>query len=167
MMRSEGSIFMISTPFTLRSDLDLLDTFRSNEQTSVVLPKDSLYPIAVKHYHAWSEPSGVYTYLVFKRADWEAPFGLVFQRNGGGSSASAAGMCDWCHHSGPSDEVGLLTTSVSTHVTGGTWLCLDLHCLQRIEARTGSAAKNREKLIERLCKKIGEFYQRVRLDGNQ
>jgi hypothetical protein len=158
---------MTSNPFTLRSDLDLLETFRKNEQKSVVLPKDAPYPISVKHYYAFTEPSGVYTYLVFKRADWEAPLGLIFQRNGSGSTSSPAGMCDWCHHSGPSDEVGLLTTSVNAHVTGGNWLCLDLSCLQRIEARTGSAAKHVDKLTQKLCKKIGEFYQRVRIDENR
>jgi hypothetical protein len=153
---------MTSYPFTLRSDEDLLATFRKPDQKSVVLPQNAPYPIPVKYYYTWTESSGVYTYLVFKRGGYETPQGLVFQRNGSGSHASPAGMCDWCHHSGPSDEVGLLTTQVNSQVSGGTWLCLDLSCLQKIEAKTGSAAKNIEKLTQKLCKKMDEFYQRVR-----
>ncbi len=155
---------MTSSPFTLRSDDDLLATFRAPDQKNIVLPKDAPYPFPVQHYYAWSEPSGVYTYLVFKRADWETPLGLVFQRNGSGSASSPAGMCDWCHHSGPSDEVGLLTTSIHSHAIGGTWLCLDLSCIQKIEDRAGRSGKMTDKLIQKLGKKIGEFYQRVRVD---
>jgi hypothetical protein len=156
---------MTSSPFTLRSNVDLLATFRSDDQKSVVLPKRMPYPISVQHYYAWTEPSGVYTYLVFKRADWEAPLGMVFQRNGAGSHLSPAGMCQWCHTSGPSDVVGLLTTTLTPHKTGGTWLCLDLSCLEKIEERTSLAGKNSASLTQKLCKRIGEFYQRARIDA--
>jgi hypothetical protein len=155
---------MTSSRFTLRSHADLIDTFRPEDQKSVVIPKGTPYPVSVEHYFAWTEPSGVYTYLVFKRQDWETPRGLMFQRNGSGSSSSPAGMCDWCHTSGPSDEVGLLTTTMTPHTTGGTWLCLDLSCLQRIEEQSGLAGKSPDKKIQKLMKKIGDFYQRARVD---
>jgi hypothetical protein len=155
---------MMSSPFTLRSTDDLLATFRASDQKSVIPPPQISYPLAVPHYFAWTESSGVYTYLVYKRADWEVPLGLVFQRNGQGNSHSPAGMCDWCHHAGPSDEVGLLTTQINAQSSGGTWLCLDLNCLERIQQKTGAAAKNTPKLIQKLGQRIGEFYQRVRID---
>ena len=161
---TEGSSFMTSSPFTLRSDADLLATFRSNEQKNVVLPRYSPYPFLVERYHAWTDPSGVYTYLVFKRADWETPLGLVFQKNKSGSHNTPAGMCEWCHTPGAADEIGLMTTSINAHSTGGTWLCLDLTCMQKIEEQTGEFGKNGEKRIQNLLKRMGEFYQRVRID---
>lgn len=155
---------MKSHPFTLRSDADLLATFRERDQKSVVLPKVSFYPVAVEHYYAWTEPSGVYTYLVYKQADWEIPLGLVFHRNGKGSALSPAGMCDWCHSYGASDEIGLMSVEISPRSSGGTWLCLDLDCLQKIEEQSGSNGKSSEKRMQKLFQKIGEFYHRVRLD---
>ena len=152
---------MNSSPFTLRSDADLLATFRSFDQKSVVLPKWARYPLSIQHYYAWTEPSGVYTYIIFKRVDQEIPQGLMLQKNGAGSSHSPAGMCDWCHTSGTSDEIGLLTTTLTPHSTGGTWLCLDLSCIQKIEERAGVAGKNTDKLTQKLCKKISEFYARA------
>jgi hypothetical protein len=153
---------MNSSPFTLRSHQDLIATFRQSDQKSVIVPKGTPYPVAVDHYFAWTEPSGVYTYIVFKRSDWEIPRGLVFQRNGAGTHIGPAGMCDWCHHSGPSDEVGLLTTTMTPHSTGGTWLCLDLSCQQKIEAIAGFTGKQTEKRMQKLDKKIGDFYLRAR-----
>ena len=157
---------MTSSPFTLRSETDLIATFRDQEKDRIVLPKHAQYPVPVEHYFAWTEPSGVYTYLVFKRSDWETPLGLVFQRNGQGSHFGPAGLCDWCHTSGAGDEVGLLTTTLTPQSTGGTWLCLDLSCTQKIEERTGMGGKNTEKHIRKLCERIGKFYQRARLEQN-
>jgi hypothetical protein len=156
---------MTSHPFTLRSEADLLATFRSQDQESVVLPKHALYPVPVEHYYAWTEPSGVYTYIIFKRPDWEVPMGLVFQRNGSGSHFGPAGMCEWCHTPGASDEVGLLTTTVNRKLSGGTWLCLDLSCTQKIEERTGMGGANTERQTQKLCQRIGDFFKRVRLEG--
>lgn len=156
-----------AAPFTLRSETDLIATFRDKEQDRVILPSFADYPSLVRHYFAWSEPSGVYTYLVFKRADWEKPIGLVFQRNGQGSHLSPAGMCEWCHHSGPSDEVGLMTVVMTPRSTGGTWLCLDLDCLNKLEALTAVNGKSFEKAAVKLGERIGEFYQRAVLDRGE
>ena len=155
---------MKSHPFTLRSDADLAATFRERDQKSLVLPKFSPYPFSVEHYYSWTEPSGVYTYLVYKQSDWELPLGLVFQRNGKGSTLSPAGMCDWCHSCGPSDEIGLMSVEITAHLSGGTWLCLDLACLQKIEEQTGANANTRNKRVANLFQKMGIFYQRVRLN---
>ena len=155
---------MTSSPFTLRSDDDLLATFRTKDQRAVVLPKRGPYPVSVEHYFAWTEPSGVYTYLVFKRSDWEIPRGLVFQRNGKGNYHSPAGMCHWCHSTGPSDEIALLSTQIDSHTVGGAWLCLDLSCLLRIEEQAGLAGRPADRRIQKLMHKIGEFYQQTQID---
>ena len=155
---------MNSSPFTLRSHADLIATFREQDQKQVVIPKGTPYPLPVQHYFAWTEPSGVYTYIVFNRPDWEIPKGLVFQRNGAGTHLSPAGMCDWCHSTGPSNEIGLLTTTMSPQTTGGAWLCLDLTCFEKIEERLGLTRKNADKLTQKLMKKIGDFYRRARID---
>ena len=152
-----------SSPFTLRSDADLLATFRKFDQHSVVFPRYSLYPLLIEDYYAWTEPSGAYTYLVYKQSGWELPLGLVFQRNGSGSALSPAGMCDWCHSYGPSSEIGLMSADITPRQSGGTWLCKDLDCLQKIEEQTGLAPKAMQKHKEKLFEKMGKFYQRVRL----
>lgn len=152
---------MTSNPFTLRSDADLIATFKKQDQGNVVLPKRTRYPLAIEYYHAWTEPSGVYTYLTFKKSNWEIPRSIVFSRNGAGHASSPAGMCDWCHTSGASDEIGLLTTTLTPHSSGGTWLCLDLTCLLKIEEQTGLAGKSAEKRIDTLMKKIGNFFERA------
>ncbi len=154
----------MSSPFTLRSDEDLLATFRERDQKSVVLPRYSPYPFLIEDYYAWTEPSGVYTYLVYKQGDWETPRGLVFQRNASGSGNSPAGMCEWCHSYGAANEIGLMSTEISPRLSGGTWLCLDLDCLQKIEEQTNLAGKDASKRKQKLFQKMGEFYQRVHLD---
>lgn len=155
---------MLSSPFTLRSDADVLETFRKTDQDSVILSRNLRYPLFIKHDHTWTDPSGVYTYLVYKRQDWETPLGLVFHRNQPGASASPAGMCEWCNSFGTSNEFGLMTTSLNTKVSSGTWLCLDLACAQKIEEIAGLNSKAKEKRLGKLFQKIGAFYQRVRFD---
>ena len=157
---------MTNHTFTLRSHEDLLATFRPRDQKQVTLPKHPFYPISVNHYYAWTDPSGTYAYLVFKRPDWEVPRGIVLQRNRSGAQHSPAGMCDWCHTPGKSDEIGLMVTSLSAHRTGGTWLCLDLDCQNKIEEKAGLAGKDMSIWIENLCKRISAFYECVHFDVN-
>jgi hypothetical protein len=151
-----------SSPFTLRSHDDLIATFRPKDQKSVVLPKFAHYPISVQNYFAWTESSNVYTYLVFKKPEWEIPMGLVFQKINSSNQNSPAGMCEWCHTPGRSDEIGLLTTSIHARKTGGTWLCLDLTCLEKIEERPGITPEKMDLAKEKVCARIGEFFQHVR-----
>jgi hypothetical protein len=154
----------MSSPFTLRSDHDVLETFRKTDQDSVIFLGNLHYPLSIQSYHTWTDPSGVYTYLVYKRQDWETPLGLVFQRNKPGASVSPAGMCEWCNSFGASNETGLMTTNINAKVSGGTWLCLDLSCAQKIQEMSGCTARAKEKRLEKLFQKIGAFYQRVRFD---
>lgn len=155
---------MNQTSFTLRSEADLLATFREKDQDKVVFPKGTSYPFGIQHYFTWTDPSGVYTYLVFKRHDWETPIGLALQRNGEGNSMSPAGMCDWCHHFGPSDQVGLLSVIVNSKIVGGTWLCVDLSCIEKALEQSTYGKRSDvmvQKQIKKICSRIGEFYQRV------
>lgn len=155
---------MTSHPFTLRSNADLLATFKERDQKHVVFPKFSPYPFLTEHYYTWTEPSQVYTYLVYKQSNWETPLGIVFQRNGSGHTISPSGMCDWCHSQGPSNEIGLMSTEITARLSGGTWLCLELDCLQKIEEQTSVSGRHFEKRRQNLFRKIGEFYQRVRIN---
>ena len=153
---------MNSAPFTLNSDAELLATFHPKDQRSVVFHEDIAYPFTVENYYAWTESSRVYTYLIFKAEGWKHQMGIVFQRNGSGNAISPAGMCDWCHSFGASNEIGLLTTTLDRKTSGGSWLCLDLSCLEKIAENALMSRRNADKQIERLCNKMGEFIERVR-----
>ena len=145
----------------IKSESDLLRAFRPKDQKSVLPPAQAPYPLEARYYYTWSEPSGVYQYLVFQNEGWESPLGLVFQRNGLGSHSSPAGMCDWCHSYGASDEIGLLTTVLSSRKVGGTYLCLDLSCINKLEAQAALTHKSPEQLAQKLLKRIAAFYEKT------
>jgi hypothetical protein len=51
--------------FLIQSEKDLLECFRPLDQSKVELPKDMKYPLFVRDYLRWLEPSGARVYLVF------------------------------------------------------------------------------------------------------
>jgi len=145
--------------YHIASKEDLLNLFSEKDQAQVLLPKDVPFPIDVPYYFTWSEPSGNYTYLAFKRPNWELPRGLVFRRTR--EAPVRPNACDWCHSYGSSDEIGMMTVSVNSKVTVGQYLCMDLSCLTKLESQVGAAGKNFDTLAEQLCDKIARFYERT------
>ncbi len=71
---------MFREPDQIKSSEELLKAFRSRDQKNVFIPKTMRFPLSIGHYLAWTEPSGVRVYLVFKKADWKAPVGVAFRR---------------------------------------------------------------------------------------
>lgn len=141
------------------NEQDLLNTFRDKDKKFVEIPKTIQFPLALKNYITWSEPGGVRTYLVFKKENWDTPRGIVFKKTHAGNLEVGSRMCDWCHAYGPSDQIGMLTTMVSSKRTVGMLLCLDLSCMQKLEVVSSKSKKSFEKLANDLTQRIGRFFE--------
>jgi hypothetical protein len=136
---------------------ELLNAFRTKEQKNVIIPTSMKFPISLGHYLVWQEPSGVRLYLVFKKPEWKSAVGISFRRDQTGSTTSPPGICDWCIHIGPSDEVGLLTATVNSKVRVGINLCLDLSCIDKLEINARLAGKSFDKMVEKLKNNMSRF----------
>ncbi len=101
----------------IHSEADLLAAFRPRDREVVVLPPPLRYPLLVRDHRAWVDPQGFRTFLVLAEPGGRRPMGVVFQRDSGGG-VPVSQMCDWCHASGSSNEIGLLTTAASSR---GGW----------------------------------------------
>lgn len=146
--------------FQLQSEAELLETFRLRDRKKVVLPKFLHLPLSVQYYFAWTEPTGLYVYLIFKKAEWEAPKGIVFRRDDKGSSISSARLCEWCHSYGPSDQIGMLSVKLTPRNIVGILLCLNLECLERLETSLNFSKKHFDRLALDVCERIARFYDR-------
>jgi len=148
-----------SKPFEISSKNNLMECFRNNDFTAVVLPPQLEFPLVVQHYFSWLEPAGNYAYLVFKRANWDTARGLIFRRT---INYQAMGnMCDWCHSYGTNDQIGMLSVRVNEKLTLGHYLCSDLSCLGKLETQITASGKSYDTLAEQLCEKINKFYERI------
>lgn len=145
--------------FDISSEEELLSFFRDRDQKRVILSRDLEFPMRVQYYFTWTESSGVYRYLLFKKPGWETPMGLVFRQGSNTSPEGATGgICDWCHTYGSSNQIGLLTTAVTSKRTVGMMLCLDLSCGEKIENAPSQSGKSPEARIVETCERIGSFF---------
>lgn len=132
-----------------------MQTFRPIDQDEVQLPSEMTFPLLVRDYLAWVEPSGHRTYLVF--ADGAKARGIVFRRSHQSADAPAA-MCDWCHSVRGRGAVGLLTATVSKTNRIGLTLCRDLSCKEKLEKPPGvndvfesvDVGEKKQRLVERM-----------------
>lgn len=147
-----------SYSFSVSSEKELIESFDLKEQKKVVLPTKVIYPFASQYYYAWTESSGVYMYIVFKQPHWDKPRGFVFNRKQATSEQSNTRMCDWCHYYGSADQVGLVTMKANRKTTIGLILCLDLSCMEKTETIAMLAARNFEKEAQKVCERMGEFF---------
>lgn len=145
----------------LKSESELLNLFRPRDRKHIELPKNMQFPIQSEHYIAWSEPSGMHVYLVFNKPKWKSPAGIVFERTNSGNYAGPTNMCDWCHSYGPSDQIGLLSVSVTSRITVGKYLCLDLGCIERLDQAANLSGRSLDKMALRLRERMTTFYDEV------
>ena len=144
----------------IENEQHLLSAFRETEQSQVQIPQELKFPLALKDYLSWVEPSGHRVYLVFQDAQSGNPLGIVFQRTRGSSQASPS-MCQWCHAVRPGNSVGLLTTQAGKERRIGIHLCVDLDCKEHAQKGPGrndfsEGLSDREK-IERVVRRMNDF----------
>lgn len=121
--------------FRIQSQSHLLECFRISERDEVVLPESSRFPVHVKDYYSWVEPSGAKAYLVFSDSGGKNPIAVVFKRTSGTHGLS---MCEWCHSVGGGEGVALLTANASDSRRVGIHVCSDLSCGEKIHGTPGA-----------------------------
>jgi hypothetical protein len=149
--------------FLIKTDKELMECFRKQEQAEVFIPTDLGFPKISKDYLTWMEPSGARAYLVFQDESFKAPFGIVFRRDQTSGPAVAA-MCDWCHSVRSGNEVGTLTVTTSTKRRVGLSLCRDLSCADKIRSEPSAndfpVQASTQERIRRLLRKMSELARR-------
>lgn len=159
-MDSQTNNFQKELSFSISSENELIQSFRHRDQKKLLLPERLEFPLHVRSYFTWKEPSGIYTYLVFKLPNWDLPRGVAFKRTSG-SGEPTGGICNWCHAYGSSDEIGLMSVTMSAQVTNSYYLCHELGCIEKIEDATARSGKNSEKYINELYLRIEKLFENI------
>jgi len=146
--------------FSIASEKELTEAFRPRDQKKLILPEKLPFPFNVRSYFSWKEPSGVYTYLVFKAPNWDRIRGVVFKRTAF-TGEPTGGLCNWCHAYGSSEDIGLLTVAMSANVSNSYFLCQDLRCIEKIEETTMLAGKDPAKNIAELYFRMEKLFENI------
>jgi hypothetical protein len=137
----------------------LVNAFREIDRDLVQIPAELEFPLAVKDYIAWMEPSGVRTYLVYNDRDSRL-LGVSFKRIAEPADAPVK-MCQWCHSVRGGGRVSMLSVAISQNRRVGLHLCRDLSCKEKLVAPPKNSdvpelLKPEEKLT-RLMERMSEF----------
>ncbi len=122
--------------FKINSEDELLGSFRNIDRDQVQLPSDLKFPLPVRNYYSWLEPSGHRAYLVFEDPENQKLLGVVFRRTNTASDHGPV-MCDWCHSVRGRGKVTMMTTAVSKDRQVGVYLCADLKCDEELRKPPG------------------------------
>ncbi|MBC7742516.1 MAG: FBP domain-containing protein [Bdellovibrionaceae bacterium] len=152
--------FTSEITFSIASEKDLIDAFRLRDQKKLLLPAGLMFPLRIRSYFTWSEPSGVYTYLVYKNPNWDLPRAVAFKRFDR-TGESTGRLCGWCHAYGSSDEVGMLSVAMNSNTSATYILCQNLRCIEKIEEAAALSGKHPEKWIDQLYQRIGLFFEGI------
>lgn len=152
--------FRKENSFSIESEQDLIHSFREKDQRKLVVPSKLQYPLEVRSYLAWQEGSGVYTYLVYKHPQWDLPRGITFKKTHS-SGEPTGGLCNWCHHYGSSEEIGLMSVDVNHKTSLSYFICKDLRCVEKIEEDSALAGKDPEKNIHQLYTRINKLIENL------
>lgn len=159
-MQSQTNNFVTEHIFSIASEEEMIRSFRLRDQKKLLLPERLQYPLNIRSYFTWKEPSGVYTYLVFKMPNWDLPRGVVFKRTPP-SAEPTGGLCSWCHAYGSSDDIGFMSVAMSANVSTSYLICQDLRCIEKIEEASMLGGKNPEKYIADLYYRISKLFENI------
>nr|WP_295902344.1 FBP domain-containing protein [uncultured Bdellovibrio sp.] len=159
-MQSQINNFTKENSFAIESEAELIHAFRPRDQKKLVLPEKLRFPLNVRSYFTWKEPSGVYTYLVFKMPNWDLPRGVAFKRSAS-TGEPIGGLCSWCHAYGTSDEIGMLSVSMSSNVSSSYLICHDLSCIEKIEDNAAMSGKEPDKYIAELYYRMEKLFENI------
>ena len=155
--------FQTENIFAIASEEELVQSFRTRDQKKLVLPAGLNYPMNVRSYLTWKESSGVYTYLVFKKPEWDLPKGVAFKRLNATGEHQGGGMCNWCHAYGSSEEISMLSVTINADLSFSYILCNDLRCIEKIEEASNLSGKSPDKAIDQLYYRIGQLFEGMSL----
>jgi hypothetical protein len=120
------------------------------------MPAGVTFPLFVRDYLVWTETSNARVYLVFGIPGSYKPMGIIFRRDQSGGDLITQ-MCEWCHTSGPSSQVGMLTVDVNSKRRVGVSLCLDLHCKDRLEEIANRSGRQPRDFLTSLQERMYRF----------
>lgn len=146
--------------FSIESKEELTSSFRLRDQKKLILPEGLRFPFTAQSYLSWKEPSGVYTYLVFRSPTWDLCRGVAFKRTPA-TGEPVGGLCNWCHAYGSSEEIGMLSVAMNANVSKSYYLCQDLRCIEKIEDAAAMAGKNPEKNIAELFYRMEKLFESI------
>ncbi|MBO9668627.1 MAG: FBP domain-containing protein [Bdellovibrio sp.] len=160
-MQSQVAYGGVENYFSIDSEQELIQAFRDRDQKKLILPKGLKFPFNVRSYFTWKEPSGVYTYLLFKLPNWDMPQGVAFKRTATGGEP-VGGLCSWCNAYGSSEDIGLLSVAMNSNVSQSYLICHDVSCIEKIEDMAAMAGKDPEKYIKELYFRMGKLFENIR-----
>jgi hypothetical protein len=144
----------------VNSEEELLKSFREIDRDQVQIPPDFKFPLAVRDYLSWVEPSGHRVFLIFENQGTGNPMGVVFRRPNG-PPLTPASMCQWCHTVRTGNAVTLLTAAMSESRTIGLYLCSRLNCREHTLAPPGAHDFNEglsaQERINGVVRRMGAF----------
>lgn len=146
--------------FSIASKEELINAFRERDQRKLVLPDNLEFPFNVRSYFTWKEPSGVYTYLLFKPPQWDMPKGVAFKKTHAAGEPTG-GLCSWCNSYGSSEDIGLMSVSVNSNISTGYYLCYDLACIEKIEEACARAGKDPEPNASQLYYRMEKLFENL------
>jgi hypothetical protein len=146
--------------FKIESADELRECFRPLDRGEVELSPSLRFPLIVRDYLAWTEPSGHRVYLVFSEETRRPPLGIVFRRDQDSTGAPPS-MCEFCHSVRSGNGVSLLTAAASDRRRVGIPLCRNLECHEKVEGLPGAddlpgTPRGRE-LARRILARMGGF----------
>ena len=128
---------MMPIMIRISSESELVESFRPIDRSLVLISSEILFPMLIKDYFAWIEPTGSRTFLVLDDHRREKPLGIVFKISRGGEHDPTPKMCQWCHAVRGGDRVTTLSVQVSPRRRVGLHLCKDLSCKGKAHALPG------------------------------
>ncbi len=152
--------FFTENIFSIASEKDLIAAFRLRDQKKLLLPPGLSFPLNIRSYFTWAEPSGVYTYLVYKNPTWDLPRGIAFKRFDR-TGESTGRLCGWCHSYGSADEVSMLSVAMNANTSATYILCQNLRCIEKIEETAALSGRHPEKWIDQLYHRINLFFEGI------
>jgi len=103
---------------------ELLNSFRTLDRDQVSHLPQGGFPLAMRPYLSWSEPSHHKAFLLFPHES--RPVGAVFRSSQGGGNH--AQFCQWCHAVKPPQGIELLVAQASLKTSVGVWVCKGISC---------------------------------------
>lgn len=159
-MHTQSNNFLKENLFTINSEQELILSFRNRDQKKLVLPEKLKFPLNVRSYFTWKEPSGVYTYLVMRLPNWDAPRGVAFKRTPS-TGEPVGGLCSWCNAYGSSEDIGMMSVTMSSSVSVSYLICQDISCIEKIEDAATLSGKDPEKYIAELYHRMGKMFENI------
>lgn len=142
--------------FRIETEKELQQAFRPRDRRTLELPEGMRFPLFVRDYLSWTEPTGTRVFLLMPSPGNERkPVGIAFRRDAQGGGGMS--MCDWCHTPGAAQGVGMLTTDVNSKRRVGVHVCLDLGCQERLETESHLSGRHPREAMKPLMERMQRF----------